>query len=160
MKFPGFERLLEHVANGCPGHGPAHLLVESAAGIGFVWSPGLVDWVPEGLPVLRNLAGPIQHFRSAVLEGWSGKLSADFCARKGFRGGPWLDIDSTLQLLNSDHVRERETRLRIILVGGVWNGFLLQKVKGQRVPCRFCGVRTVMVTFFGKCPLPPLGRDS
>ena len=25
-----------------------------------------------------------------------------------------------------------------ILVGGVWNGFLFEKVKGQRVPCRFC----------------------
>ena len=29
-------RLLEHAADGCPGHGPAHLLVESAAEIGFV----------------------------------------------------------------------------------------------------------------------------
>ena len=37
-----------------------------------------------GLPVLSNLAGPIQHFRAAVLEGWRGKVSAD---RKGFRGG-------------------------------------------------------------------------
>ena len=53
---------------------------------------------------------------------------------------PWLDIDGTLQLLDSDHVRERDKALlRSILVGGVWNGFLLQKVKGQRVPCRFCG---------------------
>ena len=101
------ERILEHVADGCPGHGPAHLLVESAAEIGFVWSPELVGWAREGLPVLSNLAGPVQHFRSAVLEGWRGKVSADLCARKGFRGGPWLDTDGTLQLLNSDHVRER-----------------------------------------------------
>ena len=97
-------RLLEHVAGGCPGHGPAHLLVESAAVIGFVWSPELVGWVRDGLPALSNLAGPIQHFRSAVLEG----VSADLCARKGFRGSPWLDFDGNLQLLNSDHVRERE----------------------------------------------------
>ena len=49
-----------------------------------------------------------------------------FCARKGFRGGPWLDVDGSLQLLNSGHVRERdEALLRSILVGGVWNGFLL-----------------------------------
>ena len=54
----------------------------------------------EWLPVLSNLAGPIQHFRAAVLEGWKGKVSADLCARKGFR-------DGSLQLLNSDHVRER-----------------------------------------------------
>ena len=32
-------RLLEHVAAGCPGHGIVHLLVESAAEIGFLWSP-------------------------------------------------------------------------------------------------------------------------
>ena len=31
------KRLLEHAADGCHGHCPAHLLVESAAEIGFVW---------------------------------------------------------------------------------------------------------------------------
>ena len=51
------------------------LLVESAAEIGFVWSSELVGWVREGLPVLSNLAGPIQHFRAAVLDwGWVGNL--------------------------------------------------------------------------------------
>ena len=35
-----------------------------------------------------NLAGTIQHFRAAVLEGWRGKDSADLW---GFRGGSWLD---------------------------------------------------------------------
>ena len=30
------KRLLEHVAAGCPGHGPVHLLVESAAEIDFL----------------------------------------------------------------------------------------------------------------------------
>ena len=133
-------RLLERAADGCPGHGPAHLLVESAAEIGFVWSPDVFGWEREGLPVLSNLAGPIQHFGAAVLEGWSGKVSADLCAKMGFRGGPRLDLDGTLQLLYSGHVRERDKALlRGILVGGVWNGFLLRKVKGQRVPCRFCG---------------------
>ena len=29
--------------------------------------------------------------------------------------------------------------LRAILSGGVWNGFLLSKVKKEDVPCRFCG---------------------
>ena len=46
----------------------------------------------------------------AVLEGWRGKVSADLCIRKGFRGGPWLDLDGTLQLLHSDHVWERQRR--------------------------------------------------
>ena len=57
-------RLVEHAAHGSPGHGPAHLFF-------FVGSPDMVGWVREGLPVLSNLAGPIQHFWSAVLEGWS-----------------------------------------------------------------------------------------
>ena len=70
------------------------------------------------MPLLSNLSGPIQHFRAAILGAWRDKVSADVCARKGFRGGPWLDIDGTLQLLNSDHVRERDKALlRSILVG-------------------------------------------
>ena len=101
------DKLLEHVASGCLGHGPVHLLVESAAEIGFVWSPEMVGWAREGLPVLSNLAGPIQHFWAAILEGWRNKVSADLCARKGFRGGPWLDVDGSLQLLNSDFSGER-----------------------------------------------------
>ena len=124
-------RLLHLVVAGCPGHGPAHLLVESAAEIGFVWSLETVGWVRDGLTVLSIFSGPILHFRSAVLDGWRGEVSADPCARKGFRGGTWLDFDGTLQLLDSDHVRERdEALLRSILVGGVWNGFLLQEGSG------------------------------
>ena len=84
-------RHLEHVADGCPGHGPAHLLVESAAEIGCVWSPEMVGWVREGLPVLSNLAGLIQPFWSAVHDGWRSEVSADLCAGKGFRGVPgWI----------------------------------------------------------------------
>ena len=85
------KRILEHVAGRCLGHGPVHVLVESAAEIGFVWSLELVGWAREGLPVLSNLAGPVQHFWSAVLEGWRSKVSADLCAREGFRGVPgWI----------------------------------------------------------------------
>ena len=29
--------------------------------------------------------------------------------------------------------------LRSVVVGGVWNGFHLGRVRGQPVPCRFCG---------------------
>ena len=46
--------------------------------------------------------------------------------------------------------------LRSILVGGVWNGFLLQKVKGQQVPCRFCGGLDSDGHLFWECPFPPL----
>ena len=41
-------RLLERVAAGCPGHGPVHLHVDSAAEIGFLWSPEVVGWAREG----------------------------------------------------------------------------------------------------------------
>ena len=52
-----------------------------------------------------------------------------------------------MQLLHSGHVRERDKALlRGILAGGVWNGFLLEKVKGQRVPCHFSEVITVEVS--------------
>ena len=116
--------LLSSFADGYPGHGPAQLLVESAAEIGFRWSHAEVGRAREGLPVLSNLAGPVQHFQAAILEGWRGEVSADFCARRGFRGIPWFDVDGTWQLLNSGHVRERDDALlRGVLVGGVWNGF-------------------------------------
>ena len=65
--------------------------------------------------------------------------------------GPWLDVDGSF------HVRERDKALlRSILVGGVWNGFLLQKGKGQRVPCRFCGGTDSDGHLFWECPFPPL----
>ena len=46
-----------------------------------------------------------------------------------------LDIHGSLQLLISSHVRERDKALlRTIMVGGVWNGFLLGRVRSQAVP--------------------------
>ena len=64
------------------------------------------------------MAGPIQHFRAAVLGAWRLKVSVDLCSRKGFGGGPFLDVSGTMQLLNSDHVRQRDKALlRGVLVG-------------------------------------------
>ena len=37
-------RLLEMVGEGCPGHGPIHLLSASAAEIGFRWDPDALAW--------------------------------------------------------------------------------------------------------------------
>ena len=133
-------RLLAMVHEGCPGHGPIQLLSASAAEIGFQWGLDALAWVRPGLPLLSHLAGPIQHFKAALLNAWRNKVAADLCGRKGFRGGPLLDIHGSLQLLNSSHVRERDKALlRTIMVGGVWSGFLLGRVRGQAVPCRFCG---------------------
>ena len=49
-------------------------------------------------------------------------------------------MDGSLRLLNSSHVRERDKALlRSILVGGVWNGFLSGKVRGNLCLVVFCG---------------------
>ena len=57
----------------------------------------------------------------------------------------------------SSHVRERDKMLlRSIMAGGVWNGFLLSKVRGEVVPCRFCGGADGDGHLFWECPYPPL----
>ena len=157
VEVRGVYRLLEMVGEGCLGHGPIHLLSASAAEIGFQWDPDALAWFRPGLPLLSNLAGPLQHFKTALLDPWRNKVAADLCGRKGFRGGPLLDIHGSLQLLNSSHVRERDKALlRNVMVGGVWNGLLLGRVRGQAVPCRFCGARDHDGHLFWECPFPPL----
>ena len=88
-------RLLEMVGKGCPGHGPIHLLYPSAAEIGFRWNPDALAWVRPGLPMLSNLAGPVQHFKAAILDAWRHKVAADLCGWEGFSrwafaGYPWF----------------------------------------------------------------------
>ena len=103
------------------------------------------------------MAGPLQHFKAALLDAWHNKAAGDLCGRKGFRGGPLLDIHGSLQLLNSSHVRERDKALlRSVMVGGVWNGLLLGRVRGQADPYRFCGALDNDGHLFWDCPLPPL----
>ena len=95
-------------------------------------------------------------FKAALLDAWRNKVTAGLCGRKGFRCGPLLDIHGSLQLLNSSHVRERDKALLRTIVGGVWNGFLLGRVRGQAVPCRFCGAPDNDGHIFWDCPFPPL----
>ena len=151
-------RLLEMDGDGCPGHGPIHLLSSSAAEIGFRWNPDALAWVRPGLPMLSNIAGPIQHFKTAILDAWRNKVAVDLCvAGRVFVVGPCWILHGSLQLLNSSHVRERDKGLlRSILVGGVWNGFLLGRVRGQAVPCRFCGAPGGDGHLFWECTFPPL----
>ena len=67
------------------------------------------------------------------------------------------DILGSHQLLDSSHVRERDKALlRSVMVGGVWNGFLHGKVRGEVVPCRFCGGADGDGHLFWECPYPPL----
>ena len=42
------------------------------------------------------------------------------------------------------------------MVGSVWNGFLLGRVGGQPVPCRFCGAPDSDGHLLGDCTFPPL----
>ena len=77
-------RLLELVSGECPGHGPVHLLSAGAAEVEFHWDPLALGWSRPGLPLLSGLAGPVQHFRSAILEAWRGEVAADLSIIRGF----------------------------------------------------------------------------
>ena len=158
---PRIFRLLDLAAAGRPGHGPVHLLIQSASQLGFAWDSGEEGWLRPGLPPLRMLAGPYQHFKNAILSAWRGRAAVILTSRKGFRGGPFLDCEGTRQLLFSDHLRERDKMLlRSILCGGVWNGFLLGKTKEEDVPCRFCGGVDGDGHLFLGMPLPLPGSYS
>ena len=45
LKVPRVFRMLDLVAHGAPGDGPVHLLLISAAGIGFVWDAAQQGWI-------------------------------------------------------------------------------------------------------------------
>ena len=139
-------RLLDSVAGGCPGHGPVHLLVDSAAEIRCQWNYHL-----------SNLACPIRHFRAAVLEAWRvtlllifvfGRLSVEA------RGSMFMVPCSSLTL--TTFWREIRHCFGVFLLVAFWNGFLLGKVRGQPVPCRFCGGSDGDGHLFWDCTHPPL----
>ena len=111
------------------------------------------DWL--GLPGLSNLAGPVQLYRSAILSAWRGKVAAELCA---FGRAPcWIllvRISSSIPLMSVRGIR----RFCVVscMVGGVWNGFLLGKVRGEAVPCRFCGGLDGDGHLFWECLYSPL----
>ena len=85
---------------------------------------GLLYWRPGG----------IRYLQTCVLENSFGESPI---------------FSGTLQLLNSIHVRKRdEALLRSVLVGPVWNGFLLSKVN--------CGGDDGGGHLFWDCSFPPL----
>ena len=72
----------------CSGRGVretvhVHLLVASATDGGFQWDPHTPGWIRPGLPVLSNLAGPIQHFRLLFFMLGEGKVTADLLCLGG-----------------------------------------------------------------------------
>ena len=153
---PRIFRMLDLISRGAQGHGPVHLLLISAAEIGFAWDGDEKGWVQVSLPPLRMMAGPIQHFRTAILDAWHFHVFSKLSERKGFWSVEFADFKGSLQLLNSTHLRDRDKMLlRAILCGGVWNGFLLGKAKKEDVPCRFCGKKDGDGHLFWECSFPP-----
>ena len=65
------------------------------------------------------ITGPVQHFRSAILDAWRFQVFAKLSERQGFLGGEFSDFHGSLQLLTSSHLRERDKMLlRAILCEG------------------------------------------
>ena len=69
---------------------------------------------------------------------------------------------SSSRLLRSSHVCSRDKGLQrgILSGGGVRNGFLLERVRGEGVPCRFCGEDDRDGHLFLECSYPLLSLWS
>ena len=66
-----------------------------------------------------------------------------------------VDIYGSHQLLVSSHLGEQDKMLlRAILSGGVWNGFLLSKVKEEDINCRCCNALDNDGNLFWDCTFP------
>ena len=76
---------LRAVCGGAPGHGPIHLLLQSASDTGFSWDPVACVWIRPGLPPLDHIASPLQYFKVAILDAWNARVCADLGVRAGFR---------------------------------------------------------------------------
>ena len=150
-------RLLDCASTGSPGHGPIHILLQSAEEIGFFWDSEQAGWIRPGLPPLRMMTGPIQHFRSATWHAWQSKVSADLSRRKGFRGCFCVDIYGSHQQLVSSHLRERDKMLlRAILTGGVGMAFCSARSKKRTSIVGFVMALTMMVISSGIALVLPL----
>ena len=86
---------------GAGGHGTTHLLAKSAAGLGFVWDGDQVRWLRPGLPPMRMLAGPLQHFDSGVEFAWQLHGAELLSKRQGFRVAEMIDLEGSLRILKS-----------------------------------------------------------
>ena len=155
-EVPRIFRMLDLISWRAPGRCPVHLLLISAAELGFAWDGDERGWLRPSLPLLRTMTGPIQHFFSSILDAWRYRVFAKLSERKGFLGAEYADFKGSLQLLSSSHLKERDKMLlRAILCGGVWNGFLLGRAKKEDVPYQFCGKRDGDGHSFWECSFPP-----
>ena len=67
---PRIFRMLDLISRVAQGHGPVHLLLISAAELGFAWDGEEKGGVRVSLPPLRMMSGPVQHFYSSILDAW------------------------------------------------------------------------------------------
>ena len=63
-------KMLDLICRGAQGHGPVHLLLTSAAELGFAWDGEERGWVRSSLPHLRMMTQLVQHSYSSILEAW------------------------------------------------------------------------------------------
>ena len=61
VEEPRIFRMLDLSSRGAQGHGPVHLLLISAAELGFPWDGAERRSVRVSLPPLRMMIGPVQH---------------------------------------------------------------------------------------------------
>ena len=54
------------VGEGCPGHGPTHLLSASAAEIGFQWDPHALAWIRPGVADAHDAADVFLYRDSSI----------------------------------------------------------------------------------------------
>ena len=156
---PRIFRMLYFTSRGAEGHGPVHILLISAAELGSAWDGAEQGWVRVSLPPLRMMTGPVQHFRSAILDAWRFSVFSGLSERKGFLGGEFADFQGSLQLLTSSHLRERDKN--VVKSHFMWwslERIPSWKAKKEDVPCRFFGKKMVMDIYFGNVPfhLPSL----
>ena len=69
--------MLDLISRGSPGHGPVHLLLISAAELGFAWDGGKRGWVRPSLTHLWMMTGP-----SSIWDAWRFRVSAQLAERR------------------------------------------------------------------------------
>ena len=134
-------------------HALVRLLFKLAAGFGEPWTRD--GAVPQGCLLSMMLivalylpwCAGILVFRSEWSHSCMPMISSVFPGTRR-SGGPLLDVSGSLQLLNSSHVWERDKALLMsVMVGGVWSGYLLGRVRGLYL-AGFVALLMAMVTFF------------
>ena len=81
---PRIFRMLDLISRGAQG---VHLLLLSAAELGFAWDGEEEGWVRVSLPPLWMMTGPIQLCFSSILGAWRRGIFAKLSEQKGFSGG-------------------------------------------------------------------------